>query len=88
MISRDRSACAAGFLRREQEKGEARSGTTGEFFDERTLQEPPALRVAREARARGVAALDRMTRCALRAAPGGSSRPRATQTIPSREIML
>jgi len=88
MISWDGSVCAVGLLRREQEKGEARSGTAGEPFDARTAQKLPALSGCAQAGTRGVAALDRMTRYALRAAPGGSPRPRATQTIPSQEIML
>jgi hypothetical protein len=39
-------ACAAKILRRGQEKGEGRSGTTDEPFDEPTAQKIAALRVA------------------------------------------
>src|SRR6185312_14836434 len=38
--------CAGGILWRGQEKGEGRSGTTDEPFDEPTTQKTPALRVA------------------------------------------
>src|ERR1022692_3220895 len=40
------SASAGGILRCGQEKGAARSGTTGKPFDEPTAQKTPALRVA------------------------------------------
>ncbi|MGA7710333.1 MAG: hypothetical protein WCA81_00405 [Rhizomicrobium sp.] len=47
MIFWDGTACAVGILRHGQKKGEARSGTTGEPFDEPTTQNPTALRVSR-----------------------------------------
>ena len=52
--------CAGGHLRRGQEKGAERSGTTVKPFDEATAQMAPALRVGLRQGARGVAALDRI----------------------------
>jgi hypothetical protein len=52
--------CAGGILWAGQEEGAARIGNTGEPFDEPRAQKTPALRVALEAGARGVVALDRI----------------------------
>ena len=46
------------------------SGNTGKLFDEPTTQKAPAFAGCVPAAARGVAALDRISRYALRAAPG------------------
>ena len=51
---------------------------TVEPFDEPAMQKPPALKGCARAGARFVAPLDRCHRIALRVAPGGSPRPRAT----------
>src|SRR6516162_7909492 len=64
------------------------AGTTGEPFDEPTTQSPPALKGCARAGARFVAPLDRCPCIALRVAPGGSPRPRATQTHPPQKNVL
>ncbi len=88
MISPYETACAGGILRREQEKGEARSGAYGRALRRTRDAKAPGPSGCAVTGARGVASLGRWHRIALRGAPGGPPRHGATQSIPYGEIML
>src|SRR6185437_11284226 len=75
MIFLDEIACAGEIFRRRQEKGEGRSGTTDEPFDEPTTKKvtaPAGLRSGGRPRRRRARPYFRY---ALPAAPGGSRAP-------------
>jgi hypothetical protein len=72
------TAYAEGFCGAGRRRAKSVALTTVEPFDEPAPQNPPALMGCARAGARFVAPLDRCHHIALRVAPGGSPRPRAT----------
>src|SRR5215831_11912933 len=82
------TACAEGILRRGQENDEARTGEYGRGVRRTHDAKSPGPKGLRAGGRPLRCAARPMSRIALRDAPGGSPRLRATQTLPPKKDML
>jgi hypothetical protein len=82
------TGCAGSILRRGQEKGEARSGTTGKRFDEPAAAKDPGPLGCALTGARGVAPLGRCATSPFTARLADRLPKGATQPIRTDKIML